>query len=119
MDSAILYPTGSVGNIVSSAVGGLANDSIAFEFIVEAIGATPTVTVVIEQSNDGVNWRTTPKALATGGTAGTSFVYANTGSDFIYPVDTGFEKWAGFWRMRTSANTNVTFRAILWIRSRG
>lgn len=81
--------------------------------IVSTIGATPTVTVAIQGSADGVTWWSIPYALAT---APTSVVVAavviTTATTAHYIIQPNVP--VQFIRLSLSANTNVTLTADIW-----
>lgn len=81
--------------------------------IVSTIGATPSVTVAIQGSADGVTWWSIPYALAT---APTSVVVAavviTTATTAHYIIQPNVP--VQFIRLNLSANTNVTLTADVW-----
>ena len=81
--------------------------------IVSTVGATPTVTVAIQGSADGVNWWSIPYATSA---APTTVVVANltittaTTAHYIIQPNVPVQ----FVRLNLSANTNVTLTADVW-----
>ncbi len=81
--------------------------------IVSTVGATPTVTVAIQGSADGVTWWSIPYATAA---APTTVVVANltittaTTAHYIIQPNVPVQ----FIRLNLSANTNVTLTADVW-----
>ena len=112
-----LAATGSTGNNTHAGVhiGGV-YDAVAMQFIVEAAGATPTVTWKVQGSADSTdgsngNWfdvAYVTDASDTTATAGRTLTAVGAQINFLAnPVARRF-KW---FRLVTSANTNVTYRA--------
>lgn len=115
-----LAPTGSTGNVTGAAVA-MADDQypvIAFQFVVEAVGATPTVTFKFQGTLDGTNWYdlgyitdasdTISQATQVRTTVGASVEYVSN------PVARRFNSF----RVVTTLNTNVTYRAEAYPLSR-
>ena len=107
-----LAPTGSVGNITSPAASlGASYLSLAFQFVVEVAGASPTVTYKFQASQDNINWYDLGYITDTSDTISTaSRVRTTTGADICFisnPVARQYQ-WV---RVVTSGNNNVTFRA--------
>lgn len=81
--------------------------------ITTTIGATPTVTIAIEGSADGVNWFNIPYALpATPGTLAVANIVITTAQTSYYYLK-GVFPWR-YVRLTFSANTNVTVTADVW-----
>lgn len=100
-------------------------DSICFDFFVEAVGATPTVTWKIQGSNTGASGTATDwtdlfylpgGGGATGATAASDtpsvagMVVTGVGHAFIFPQNPHIRRFK-YYRLVTSANTNVTYSA--------
>ncbi|HEY6019306.1 MAG TPA: hypothetical protein VIY48_05195 [Candidatus Paceibacterota bacterium] len=104
-----LAPTGTTGNNTHAGVNVNPSDRIGIAFVIEAVGATPTVTFAINGSQDGVNWVTAAiVAAATPGTvATTSGALTTVGQFHFFLPDPTFYKYL---RVVSSANTNVTYR---------
>lgn len=101
----------STGNNTHTAQRADAGDAYAFEMEVTAIGATPTITWVIQGSMDNVNFF--PIAYITDATdtvavAGRVMTTVSTQIEFL--ANPAARQYA-YWRLVTSANTNVTYRA--------
>jgi hypothetical protein len=81
--------------------------------ITSVVGATPTVTVAIQGSADGVNWWSIPYATAVAPTtvvvAALTITTATTAHYIIQP-----NVPVQFVRLNLSANTNVTLTADVW-----
>lgn len=117
--SGALAATGSTGNVTGNAVeykpnGDSGYAPVAFQFVVEAVGATPTVTFKYQGSLDNVTWSdvlyTTP-ANAAASQATQTVTGTGTTVNFLAVPTTIL--WA-YYRVVTTANTNVTFRAELY-----
>lgn len=82
--------------------------------ITTTVGATPTVTVAIEGSEDGTNWFPVPYAdSATPATASVA-TFAITSATTVYKHLLPNYAWR-YVRLNYSANTNVTLTADVWI----
>jgi len=78
--------------------------------LVTTVGATPTVTIAIEGSPDGTDWRNVPYALqATPETVAVANVVITSATTNYYILRPG-HPWR-FLRLTYSANTNVTTTA--------
>lgn len=121
-----LAATGSTGNNThNGAHAGAEADAVEFRFIVEAVGATPTVTFKIQGTNDDTNV-TDANAVWTD----ISYIPANTNTAanatqtatavgttvFFSDIQSGARFWRRF-RLVTSANTNVTYRCEARLRA--
>lgn len=109
-----LAPAGSTGNNTHAAVQ--ANQgarSVAIEFIIESVGATPTITYKLQGTFDGVNWFDLITVPANSDTAAVSPTQTAVG-DYVGYVDLVGGRFASQWRLVTSANTNVTYHANLY-----
>lgn len=73
-------------------------------------GATPTVTVAIQGSLDGVNWYAIPYALPAtpGTTAVATFTITSTGITQYHLLAFGWQ----YLRLNLTANTNVTINDV-------
>jgi hypothetical protein len=115
-DYAVQYlaPAGSVGNQTTAAQRIEPDaEQIAVLFVVEAIGATPTVTWKVQVSVDGVNWEDAPYVdNASDTVAVAAITTAVVGAKTIY-LHEGLDRHFRFARLVVSANTNVTYRAEL------
>lgn len=82
--------------------------------VTSTIGATPTVTVNIQGSVDGVNWFNVPYALvATPATFVISAVVITTAVTTSYLLQTD-QPW-NYLKLVYSANTNVTLTATAYL----
>lgn len=107
-----LAPAGSTGNNTHAGVfvGG-SYEAIAFQFEVEAAGATPTVSWKVQGSLDGSNWvdvgyiTDASDSIATATRAATA-----VGVQVSFLSNPVARKFNHF-RLVTSANTNITYSA--------
>lgn len=109
--SVVVAASGSTGNITGAAVHVGTYEALALQFVVEAVGATPTVTYKFQGSLDGTNWYDIGYITdATDTVSTTTRVRTALGADITFlsnPVARKY-KWV---RPVTTSNTNVTFRA--------
>lgn len=90
------------------------DDQIAVQFVVEAVGATPTVTWKVQGSVDGTNWYDTMYLTdSTNVAAATARTATAVGAQIQWLSATTDRTYTQF-RVVTSANTNVTYRAELY-----
>lgn len=94
-------------------------NKVCVAFVVEAVGATPTVTAKIQGSMDtddvadgSANWFDLPFVTDTNDTVAATITKTGTGT---YPlwVSQAHSRFVRRVRVVTSANTNVTYRAEL------
>ena len=125
-----LAPKGSVGNINGTAVTGCDDArTVALEFQVEAVGATPTITYklqgalnrdpgqLLDSQPASDVWDDLALRVSNPATAAVTTDTKTATGTFIYFVDgIDIRRWRKF-RLVTSANTNVTFSARLHVRS--
>lgn len=115
-----LAPPGSTGNNTHALTGaGSIADRIAVQFVVEAIGATPTVTWKVQGSLDGINWYDVEYVSDSSDTGAAATRTATTVSSQVEWLDlAGSSRFYDDIRLITSANTNVTYRAELYVQTR-
>lgn len=105
-------PTGSTGTEAGTAARDMETEArVAFLFAVEAVGATPTATYVWEGSLDGTNWK--PIAYVTDASdtvAVTARTVTTVGVEILYLANPQ-ARFYRYYRLRVTANTNVTYRA--------
>jgi hypothetical protein len=113
-----LASKGSTGNNTHPSVWlGSSQEAVAFQFVVEAVGGTPTVTWKVQGSPDGQdlndansNWYDVGYITDASDTISQAArVRTAVGADIAFmsnPVARRFQKY----RLVTSANTNVTYR---------
>ena len=116
-----LAPVGSTGNNTHLGVHSkAANAQVGFQFTVEAIGATPTVTWKYQGSVDNVNFYdifyvTDASDTATAATR----VETTVISRIQWLSRLALTRQYTYYRLVTSANTNVTYSADMWIFEKG
>jgi hypothetical protein len=114
MDSFDLHNAGTTGVVTSPArTAGEGTTLAALEFIVEAVGATPTITYLWEGSFDGSVWY--PVAYITDALdtlAVTARTRTTQGRDLSF-VSTAQARRYKQYRCRVTANTNVTYSSKL------
>lgn len=114
-----LAPTGSTGNVTGTGLNvNPPCDSVAFKFVVEVAGATPTVTFKIQGcvddpsvSDANATWVDVPYITSNTDTVATTTQTATAvgGTVFFLDVAAGARFFRRY-RVVTTANTNVTFR---------
>jgi hypothetical protein len=109
--TSLLAPAASTGNVTGTGYDAdPAASGHAFQFVVEAIGATPTVTWKIQGSWNNSNWFDLLYVTDASDTAATTArINTVVGADIIFlsnPVARQYK----YYRVVTTANTNVTFR---------
>lgn len=116
-----LAATGTTGNNNHASIGvSPVPQLIAVEFVIEAVGATPTVTWKLqgtfdrfEESNDGAaNWFDLIGLPSDNETSAITTTKTATGAYVAYLAQ-NHVRFAPRVRLVTSANTNVTYRANL------
>jgi hypothetical protein len=109
--------TGSTGNATHTAreVDSPSDAPVAFQFIVEAIGATPTVTYKWQGSVDGTNFFDLAYITdATATEAVTTRARTTVSADILFLALPQARVYRHY-RLVTSANTNVTYRAEIYV----
>lgn len=111
-----LAATGSTGNNTHDSVEVIPGlgDQIGFQFAVEAVGATPTVTFTYQGSFDNVNFYNIPYVLTTTAVEAVAGIAVTTVGTSIQWLALSNVRQFRFYRCVTTANTNVTYRAELW-----
>lgn len=112
-DRILLASAGSTGNNTHTATSVGPADTVAFQLVVEAIGATPTITWKIQGTIDGTRFYDLAYITTSSDTVATTAVTvaspaANDGSLIFLsnPVARQYHQY----RVVTTANTNVTYR---------
>ena len=112
----ILANTGTTGNNTHVATdSGPAPGPICAQFVVEVAGATPTVTWKVQGSQDGTNFFDLAyftDASDTSATAALTSTGVGAKVVFLDTVNSG--RMYQFYRLVTSANTNITYRGELY-----
>lgn len=118
-----LAPAGSTGNVTLPAGFGYGVDpaavAVAIQLVIESAGATPTVTLTAQGSYDGVNWYNLAYVTdATDTVAVAPVTYTTTGAR-ILQLSLPLSRRYKYYRVASSANTNVTFRAEIYTNNPG
>ena len=109
-----LHAVGSVGNASSVARdAGSDAEYVCLEVVIEAIGATPTVTIALEGSMDGTNFVACRHVPHDSETSAASQTYTTTGRRYLF-LKSDLGAFFRFFRAVSSANTNVTFSTNLF-----
>lgn len=114
-ESHALAAAGSTGNNTHSAlyVGGT-YESVAFQFRATAVGATPTVSWKIQGSPDGTNYFDLGYITDASDTVATATRAVTTVSAQINFLSNPVARRYKYFRLVTSANTNVTYAADIY-----
>ena len=114
-ESGLLAQPGSTGNVTGSSYHiGSNTQATALQFIVEAAGATPTVTYKFQGSADGTNWFDVGYITDSSDTISTATrTRTSVGADIAFVSNPVARRYA-YYRVVTSLNTNVTFRAEIY-----
>lgn len=109
---ALLAPAASTGNNTHTAVSVDTPGAVpALEFVVEAVGATPTVTWKFQGSFDNVTFYDLAYVTDASDTLSVATIASTaTGRKVVFPAN-GLIRAYKYYRLVTSANTNVTYRA--------
>lgn len=114
MDPVTLAPADSTGVLTGEKIA-LPEDAdrLAAQLVVEAIGATPTISWKLQVSVDALNWSDARYITDASETAAVAVVTRTTvGQDTIFLL-IGDRGWK-FYRLVVTANTNVTYRATAY-----
>lgn len=120
LGAALLAPKGSTGNNTHTSLHATPDaDKAAVVFVVEAAGSTPTVTYKAQVTMDGdtvadasANWADVMLLPSDSETAAKTFTVTATGAYIGYLAQAQV-RFARRFRVVTSSNTNVTYRAEL------
>jgi len=114
----LLAPAGSTGNLNPGVTvdAGPASGAVCFQFVVEAAGATPTITYKFQGSMDGANWYDVQYITDTNntGVATAKTATAVGGSISYLDAQSGARNYTKY-RLIATLNTNITFRAELYV----
>lgn len=114
-ESGLLAPAGSTGNVTGAAYHvGSNTQATALQFVVEAVGATPTVTFKFQGSPDGSNWYDLGYITDSQDTISTATRTATGVGASIAFVSNPVARRYAWYRVVTTLNTNVTFRAEIY-----
>jgi hypothetical protein len=112
----VLAPTATTATHTHGpvAVTETGHNLVALEFIVEVTGGTPTVTCKLQGGFDGTNFMDVFILPGNIDTAVATFTQTAVGC-YIYFVAQKHTRGYPQYQIVTSANTNITYRANLWI----
>lgn len=107
---------GATGNNTHSSVAiGADYSTVALQFVVEAVGATPTVTYKWQGSVDNSNWYDMAYITDASDTLSVATrVVTATGATLGFICNGSVRRYK-YVRLVTSANTNVTYRAEIYL----
>lgn len=119
VDKKVLFPTGtttaSTGNSVELETI-VQNGVVACQFVVEAVGATPTVTFKYQGSLDNVNWYDMIYFTDANDTLSVATrTVTGTGASVNFLDVANSSRYYKYYRCVTSSDTNVTYRAELYV----
>jgi hypothetical protein len=117
MDRLLLAPAGSTGNVVGAAVPlpTALYHLLAFQFVVEAAGGSPTVTYKFQGSADGTNWYDIGYVTDISDTVSSATrVRTSVGADIGF-LSNPVARWYQYYRVVVTGNNNVTFRAEAFV----
>lgn len=108
----MLANAGTTGNNThDSKQVGNAYYTLAFQFVVEAVGGTPTVTYKFQGSHDGTNWYDLAYVTDSTDTTATATRTATAvGAQTLFLANPAARAYR-YVRCVTTLNTNVTYRA--------
>lgn len=114
-----LAATGTTGNVTGTGVAVRPPSGhgtlVGFQFVVEAIGATPTITFKYQGSFDNVNFYDVAYILDSTSTLSVATRVVTTVAGFVQWLENSPSRGYNFFRVVTTLNTNVTYRAELWV----
>ncbi len=106
-----LAATGSTGNTTHAGIDvNPASAGHTFQFVVEAVGATPTVTWKVQGSPDNVYWYDVTYVTDASDTAASAARVVTVIGGSIQFLSNPVARQFKWYRLVTSANTNVTYR---------
>lgn len=91
------------------------NAQVGWELIVEAVGATPTVTWKVQGSLDGSNWYDCLYITDASDTASAATRTATAVGRQVAFLSNAGTRMYRYFRLVTSANTNVTYSGSLYV----
>lgn len=110
-----LAVTGTTGNNTHSSVRCPDNyEGLAVQFVIEAVGATPTVTYKVQGSLDGTNWFDWGYVTDATDTIAVSPLTKTAVGAYVIFLSNPLARNYRFARLVTSSNTNVTYRGELY-----
>lgn len=112
----VLAPTGSTTNLTHVAKLADADyEGVVFQFVVEAVGATPTVTYKFQGSPDNVNWYDTAYITDAVDTLAVATRVVTAVAGYIQFLANPAARQYRYYRCVTSAILNVTYRAEMYL----
>ena len=87
---------------------------MAFQFVVEAAGATPTVTFKYQGSLDNSNWVDLPYISGANETTTQATQTVTAVGATVNWLSTAHTRFFKFFRCVTTSNTNITYRAEMY-----
>lgn len=118
----LLANAGTTGNNTHTAIDFkfppvAAPQQVSFVFVVEAAGATPTVTFKYQGSHDNSNWFDLPYITDASDTLSQATrVVTATGASIQWLAGAHSRQFR-FYRLVTTANTNVTYRSEIYVQN--
>lgn len=107
---------GSTGNATHGSVHvGADYSALVLQFVVEAVGATPTVTYKWQGSADNTNWYDVAYITDASDTlSAATAVVTTVGATIKFTCNPSARRYK-YYRLVTSANTNVTYRGEIYM----
>jgi len=90
---------------------------VAVQFVIDAVGATPTVDFKVQGSLDGTNWYDLAYITSASDTLSVAARTVTALGGYANFVCNSQSRGYNWFRVVTSANTNVTYHAELWVES--
>lgn len=108
-------PLATGNNTHNSVHVGSDYSSVVLQFVVDAIGATPTVTYKWQGSPDNTNWYDVAYITDASDTLSTSTrVVTTTGGTVSFVCNPSARRYK-FYRLVTTSNTNVTYHGEIYL----
>lgn len=115
-DPVSLAPAGSTGNNTHAArIAGDDYDGLAVQFVIEAVGGTPTVTFKVQGSLDNANWYDLGYITDASDTISVTALTKTAVGAYIIFLSNPLARNYRYFRLVTSANTNVTYRGEMYL----
>lgn len=117
LGNSALAASGTTGNHTGASVKARdPGNVVACQFVVEAVGGTPTVTFKFQGSLDGANWYDLLYVTDSSDTAAsTTITVTGVGASVCFLDSANGSRNYNYYRCVTSSNTNVTYRAELYV----
>jgi len=100
---------GTTGNNTHALTEDVDADKFGFQVVIEAAGATPTVTVTLEGTLDGTNWVAIPYVTGAASTEVYTPITLTAVGTTVYWLSNASSRFYRRYRARTTANTNITY----------